>query len=224
MSLHAERLTKTYPSPHTLLHSRGKDAFTFPDSAMDDGFMFGSVAGEYCRLRIRIENSGDTNLPRISSINGVQMLYQLGGAVPLRIVEVETGPLCKEVVVAMEPEALQRRVSSGSPLDVERSGHRDARFQLHITFELADSGRQVDIAKTICWRTISAARSVLLYGVHSVCRDPGKCKSYIPGAGLLFHSSPKVENADHPAKIWTGDHDKDQHPSATSAVSWNASF
>ncbi len=223
MSLNAERLTKTYPSPDVLLYGKGKDAFTFPDSTLDDGFLFGSVIGEYCLLRIRIESSQENQRLRIGSITGVQMLYQSGGTVHLRIAEVETRPLCKEVVVVMEPEALRRRVSSGSPSDIERSGHRDARFQLHIKVELVDSDRQVDIAKTICWRTISAAKSALLFGAQGICRKHWKCRQYIPGAGLLFHSS-KTENANHPAKNRTRVHDKVQHPPASSAVSWNASF
>ena len=221
MSIHAERLTKAFPHPDTLLYGKGKDAFTFPDSTLDDGFTFGSVVGEYCLLRIRIEHSQENQCPRIRSISGVQMLYQAGGAVHLRIAEVETGPLCKEVVVVMEPEALRRRVSSGSPSDIEKSAHRGTRFQLHLKVELAGSDRQVDFAKTICWRTISAARSVLLQGGQGICRKPWKCKAHIPGAGLLFHSS-KTQNAHPPSKIRT--HDKVQRPSASSAVSWNASF
>ena len=213
--VNAERLTKSYPSHETLLFGRGKDAFAFRDCDGDDGFVFGSKNGEYCLLRIRIENSPDGQKEQIDSIVDVQMLYQSGGTLNLKTAEGQQHPHYKEVVALLEPAALSRRVSSGSPADLEKSCSRDMRFQLHIQVALADSARQVDIAKTICWRTISSARPSMLPGGHGV---GWKLMSSIFGAGPLFQS------AKGDAKIQPRVHRKDRQRSGQSEVSWRASL
>ncbi len=180
--------------------------------------MFGSKNGEYCLLRIRIENSPGDRQEQIDSIVDVQMLYQSGGTLNLKTAEGQHRPLCKEVVALLEPEALRTRVSSGSPADLEKSCRRGVRFQLHIQVALADSGRQVDIAKTICWRTVSSARPSMLYGGQGM---GWKHITSFFGAGLPRQSA-KEESAKGDAEIQSHVRKKGRQRGAQPEVSWRA--
>ena len=220
--LRAERLSKTYPSHEKLLFGRGKKAFAFDDGDGDGEIVFGSNEGEYCLLRIRIENSQSGRPLPLSSIADVQMLYQGGCTVNLKTAESKGCSHRKELVVLLEPETLLRRVTSGSPADVGKALKRDARFQLHIQVALAGTGKIVDISKTLSWRTVPRARWMLREPRGEGLEAP-KCTPHVIGSGFRFLCSKaayfhqQVKNASHSRATR-------RRRARHSDMSWRASF
>ena len=180
----AERLSRTYPSDRKLQFGRGKKAFVFACGDGDEEIVFGSKEGEHCLLRIQIESSPAERLLPIEEIVSVQMLYQSGVTMDLRMVKRKSSDDRREVAVLLEPQALAARVTSGSPVDVDRSAKRDARLQLHVQVAVADSDRIVDIAKTVSWRTVPSARQSLR-SAQGANLEAVKCLSHVLGSGFL---------------------------------------
>ena len=219
MRLHAERLSCAYPSIDTLLHGKGRNAFTFRDGHEDDGFVFGSKEGEYCLLRIRIENSSDAPSALIDGIVDVQMVFQGGRTVNPKMAEKQTQPHLKEVVVLLEPEMLERRVTSGSSIDIAKAVKRDARFQLHVQVTLADeSGTQADIAKIVSWRTVTGTMSSLW---QRACAAGQRTMKRLSQVGCL---APTPVDSPHRVQNRTSVHRKHQRGGLQAELSWRTCF
>ncbi len=220
--LRAERLSKAYPSHDKLLFGRGKRAFAYDDGGEDDEIVFGSKEGEYCLLRIRVENSQAGRPLPLGSIVDVQMLYQSGLTVNLKTAEQKGGPYRREVVVLLEPETLLRRVTSGSPADIGKAVRRDARFQLHIRIALGGTDRVVDISKTLSWRTVLRSKA-LLRGPREAGLEAPRCTSHVIGSGFRFLCSKaasfhqQVKKASHCRAVR-------RQRTRSSEMSWRASF
>ena len=219
MHLQAERLFRAYPSVDTLVDGKGRKAFTFRDCDEDDGFVFGSKEGEYCLLRIRIENTPEAPSALIDSIVDVQMVYQGGTTVNPKMAEKQTArPHLKEVVVLLEPETLKQRVTSGSSSDMAKAVNRDARFQLHVQVSLAESGKHADIAKIVCWRTVTGKASSLWQRAFTAGQRTMKRLSSVQCL------APRSADSPHPVQNGFKAHRKHQRGGARSELSWRTCF
>ena len=219
MCLHAERLSCAYPSIDTLLHGKGKNAFTFRESYESDGFVFGSKEGEYCLLRIRIENSPEAPSALIDGIVDVQMVFQGGKTVNPKMAEKQTQPHLKEVIVLLEPKMLERRVTSGSSIDIAKAVKRDARFQLHVQVTLADeSGTQADIAKIVSWRTVTGKTTSLW---RRACAAGQRTMKRLSQIGCL---APRTVDSPHHVQNRPSVHRKHQRGGLKAELSWRTCF
>ena len=163
----AERLRRNGRSTEALLHRKGKRALTFHDSCSDDGFVFGSRAGEHCLLRIRMESVIDDAVIPIENVTHVQLLHQMGRMRNLQIAETENRAYVKETTALLEPWMLRRR---GGAAHDEAMLMEELIFQLHIRVALEGAGRcEDDIVKTFCWRTVPKMKMTASLCCKGIC-------------------------------------------------------